>query len=476
MVTEALEQFDEAEPQNLKSNFIREDGTARIRIIKPGKGSSGYYPEAMLARDAAKVYQPGTHMYLDHPTLKEEKDRPERSLKDMAGVITGNVSFQKTPMPGVYADCQVFKNYRPFLREMAPYIGISHRALGKSKAGTVDGYTGTIIESLDKCLSVDFVTVPGAGGGLVQMWESWRNTESTENMNSTRLSEALHLIDQIVMLQEGCKISLEDVFGAGKKWEDLSSTQQAHFKSLFAYVDGDDPEHCHLPYRDPKTGAVLPNCVKAALAAIAGARQGTLMDLGDKKAEVVKKLQDLLPDENKDKKESGDMELGKLDLRVLKENRPDLIQEIIQEAGQTEQEKAKMQKLTEAAAMVETLKTENARLKEAQAIQEGVVFMTKALGPVKLPEITKARIVESLKSKVPMKDGKFDEAGMKTVLEETVKAESAYLAKVTEAGKVRGFGGVGGGTPEDGQKALAEAFKGLNMTEEQAKIAAAGRL
>jgi hypothetical protein len=184
LVPNTVCEFDEAViPSNLTEKSIQSNGTARIRIIKPGWGSSGYYSEQMLERDASKVYTYGLHMYLDHPTSIEEKGRPERSIKDLAAVIEGNVRYEKDNPDGagVYADAHVFKPYRGMLKEMAPYIGLSHRAQGKSKSGQAEGRSGSIIESLDKAYSVDFVTLPGAGGGLVQMYESWREPETDKN-------------------------------------------------------------------------------------------------------------------------------------------------------------------------------------------------------------------------------------------------------------------------------------------------------
>jgi hypothetical protein len=196
-VTDQLEELVETSfAAPLERNFIKPDGSARVRIIAPGWGSAGYYPESMLQRDAANVYVPATHQYIDHPTKTEEKERPERSLKDLSAVITGNVRYesQGVPIPGVYADIHVFKQYREFLNEKAPYIGVSHRAIGKRVTGTAEGKQGKIIESLHKCLSVDFVTKPGAGGGIMPMLEAYeayrKNVESlTEHETITENHE-----------------------------------------------------------------------------------------------------------------------------------------------------------------------------------------------------------------------------------------------------------------------------------------------
>jgi hypothetical protein len=63
----------------------RKDGTVPLKIIDAGWGSSGYYSADVLKRDGPKVFTSGLHMYLDHPSVTEEADRPERSVKDLAG-------------------------------------------------------------------------------------------------------------------------------------------------------------------------------------------------------------------------------------------------------------------------------------------------------------------------------------------------------------------------------------------------------
>lgn len=187
-----IETFVEAATEGQQPNFINKNGNALVKIIKPGWGSSGYYKESALERDGPKVYAYGTHMHMDHPTALDEKARPERSLTTLASVITSPGKYLKNGPngEGVYAEVHVFKPYREALNEMAPFIGLSHRALGRGPTGTVEGRTGKIIESLHKCLSVDWVTLPGAGGSVVQMLEAWRNDHEQPADNETLTEQA----------------------------------------------------------------------------------------------------------------------------------------------------------------------------------------------------------------------------------------------------------------------------------------------
>lgn len=152
------------------------DGTVPIRIIAPGWGSSGYYPSAVLERDGPSVFKAGTHMYWDHPTRQEARERPERSLRDLAGELVSDARYDAAGPagPGLYAEARVFGPYRATINEIAPSIGVSIRASGRVKPGEAEGKRGEIVEELTAAHSVDWVTVAGAGGKAVQIFESAR--------------------------------------------------------------------------------------------------------------------------------------------------------------------------------------------------------------------------------------------------------------------------------------------------------------
>ena len=57
---------------------------------------------------------------------------------------------------------------------MARHIGVSIRATGRAKEGEAEGRKGPVIAALTSARSVDFVTVPGAGGKVLQLFESYR--------------------------------------------------------------------------------------------------------------------------------------------------------------------------------------------------------------------------------------------------------------------------------------------------------------
>src|SRR5258708_4388977 len=61
--------------------------TVPVVLIKPGwSANSRYYSRDMLAR-AVPAFE-GAKAFADHPGNAEQKDRPERSVKDITGYYT----------------------------------------------------------------------------------------------------------------------------------------------------------------------------------------------------------------------------------------------------------------------------------------------------------------------------------------------------------------------------------------------------
>lgn len=146
----------------------------RARLIEGDRwGSSGYYPREVLERDGPNVWPESTQIYLDHPTEREDWERPERSVRDLAGKITSTPVYESD---GLYADVEFYPHTAPVLEALWADVGMSIRAAGTTESGKRDGRTGPIITSLSEGLSVDVVTRAGAGGKLVSLLESARGT------------------------------------------------------------------------------------------------------------------------------------------------------------------------------------------------------------------------------------------------------------------------------------------------------------
>lgn len=143
-----------------------------VKLIAPGKGATAFYPAEALKRSGPKVFVAGTHMYWNHPTRTEERDRPERDLSDLAAVLTTNAEYRENGAkgPGLYARAKVFSDYAESVAERGPHIGLSIMASGTAemrdgKPVLRDGLP--VLKEFTAAQSADFVTRAGAGGMIL---------------------------------------------------------------------------------------------------------------------------------------------------------------------------------------------------------------------------------------------------------------------------------------------------------------------
>lgn len=322
--TEVSEAAIESDFVPLVEKAVRRDGTIPIKIIQPGWGSSGYYPKEVLERDGPSIFKRGTKMFWNHATPAEEAMRPEGDLNALAAELVSDARFADGPVgPGLYADAKVFEGYQGHVNDMAKHIGVSIRATGRATQGEAEGRKGPIVQQLTAARSVDFVTEPGAGGQILEMFEAARPSQST----------------------------------------------------------------------------------------------------------------------------------------------------IHREAQVNEQQ------FNEAIAKVQQ---ENARLSEALLLRDAKDFVRQAVATANVPDVTKARLVESLSVNPPVKDGQLDADAFATRIAEAVKAEVEYLTKAAGygSGRIEGMGGApvsNEGKAEEVHERLAAAFRRLGLSESAAKSAAIGR-
>lgn len=304
--------------------------TARLKLISPGWGTSGYYSADVLKRDGPKAFKAGTHMYVDHPTVTEESERPERSIKDLAATLSTDAVYDANGAdgPGLYAEAKVRSDFAPVLSEIADDIGVSIRALGKAPKGEAEGRKGPIVESIQVGRSVDFVTLPGRGGRVLELVEAARGR------------------------------------------------QQAN----------------------PREG---------------------------------------------------------------KQSMPEL--EEVQRA------------LQESQAALATERSEREKLSTRLLLREARDFVATRIAAVKdLPTISAERLERALIQNPPVKDGALDEAVYLERVDAAIKDEQAYIASLTESGRVRGMGA--SAAPADGKEEdLTAALQALGLSESAAKSAAKGR-
>lgn len=200
-------------------------GLFRVRIIDAGQGSSGIYPaETLQAAAGARVFAEGTHVYLDHPGMGEEIDRPERSVRDLAGVLASDAVYNETDR-ALDADMRIYSPYRQVVSEMADDIGMSIRALVEAEEGEWEGHQGMIMREIIEAASVDLVTRAGRGGKILSVLESARKRAVTEATASDRREQ----LDRLLTSEYGDEdrwVFVRD-FDEETVWFEISSGDEA---------------------------------------------------------------------------------------------------------------------------------------------------------------------------------------------------------------------------------------------------------
>lgn len=176
-----------------EAKYDSDKGIVTIRIIKPGfnKDKSKYYPSEVLERDADKAFK-GLKMFADHPTRDDERQRPERSVRDWVGNLT---EVWRQPDGSIWGKAVIIQDWlKEKLRglrdtNLLEQMGVSIVALAQLVKGQVEGENTAIVESIIQGRSVDFVTYPGAGGQVLA-YESLSREHDVGLVSVAELREA----------------------------------------------------------------------------------------------------------------------------------------------------------------------------------------------------------------------------------------------------------------------------------------------
>jgi hypothetical protein len=146
-----------------------------VTLIKPGfssnvdkAGRPRYYPADTL-KAAAGVFE-GTRAYANHPRRSDEKELPERDVRDIVGYYQNVKAADDGRLRG---DFHVVGSARewlwPLVTETAKkpdLVELSINALGNTKLADVEGRKSIVVESIVGANSVDVVTTGAAGGSF----------------------------------------------------------------------------------------------------------------------------------------------------------------------------------------------------------------------------------------------------------------------------------------------------------------------
>jgi hypothetical protein len=176
---------------------VKRDGTVPVVLITPGKGSSGYYSEELIARDAPVAWPKGTHVYLDH--LKEGETRtPEKLLGTL---------IEETTIDDRGRAINVFKpltKHREWIEEVAPFVGLSISAQGTGETKDLGQGPVYVVESLEPHITntVDVVSYAGRGGKFLEsLYESAEAAHASTHSESSAVDNG-KVTDNMATVEE----------------------------------------------------------------------------------------------------------------------------------------------------------------------------------------------------------------------------------------------------------------------------------
>lgn len=264
------------------------DGKYRIRIIVPGQGSSGIYTAENLA-ESAPLFKAGTEMFIDHPTETEEWERPERSIRDYAGVFLEDATVGEDG--ALYTVCKVFSGVNELIKDKWEHIGVSINAWCAdpiSENGIVPPIAGV--------RSVDFVTTPGAGGAIIDLLESNRNDNYVKEAGMDKEIESkfdelkASLIEAIGSKLEAAVATIQEA-KAQEPTEEASVDVDSVLEAGRKIAESGLPEAAIVRVREAvKAGADVDSALESERAYLKEAVAATATPVDDKPVNTFKKI------------------------------------------------------------------------------------------------------------------------------------------------------------------------------------------
>ena len=264
------------------------DGKYRIRIIVPGQGSSGIYTAENLA-ESAPLFKAGTEMFIDHPTETEEWERPERSIRDYAGVFLEDATVGEDG--ALYTVCKVFSGVNELIKDKWEHIGVSINAWCADPISE-DG----IVPPIAGVRSVDFVTTPGAGGAIIDLLESNRNDNYVKEAGMDKDIESkfdelkASLIEAISSKLEAAVATIQEA-KAEEPTEEASVDVDSVLEAGRKIAESGLPEAAILRVREAvKAGADVDSALESERAYLKEAVAATATPVDDKPVNTFKKI------------------------------------------------------------------------------------------------------------------------------------------------------------------------------------------
>lgn len=357
-----------------------------IRLIDVGEGSSGDYPAETLQLAATeKVFPAGTHMYIDHGAAIMRGPNGERSLRDLAAVLTEDARWVDESQ-SLEAEADVFGGFAETIAEIKDHIGTSIAASALVGPPRPGGSKPTI-KRIVAVESVDFVVKAGRGGRILEIIESalHKTVEATSGDRREQLQTAIR-----------------DLYGSEETWIGVRDYDADALKVWFWLGDDDTFEQSYTVADDDLSVTLTGERTQVrAITQYVPVQSGGVITTETSKEEAMPEITQAELDR-----------LNALDGQL---------KEAMQRAEKAEADLAEAAKAVEAAKVAEAKKQAAAK----------VIAATEGMAPA-----MSARIASVIEAQVTDPELPAD---LEARITSAVEAEKQYLATLTE-GRLSGFG------------------------------------
>jgi hypothetical protein len=171
------------------------DATREVWItpIRPGWGNARdgfYYTKEALQQAVTDGLFDGRKMYANHPRRSDEKDLPERDVRDWVATVKETVWDNRRQQPRARLRVYDKGAYERF-KDAPEEIAFSILGGGVARPGKVGNREARIVEALKNIRSIDWVTEAGAGGAIDFAESANEEFEmSLENLTAEQLKDA----------------------------------------------------------------------------------------------------------------------------------------------------------------------------------------------------------------------------------------------------------------------------------------------
>ncbi len=159
------------------------------RLIAVGTSLNGrVFSKEMLETYGPAAFPKNTRSHADHQSWREEDEHPVNSVKTLVGHIDSDPVMDTVDgVEGLYANIKFSEAFAPFIEEFHDVIGLSIHAyyLVDELDERNDGLEVVSMLIPSPTNTVDVVTVPAAGGKVLEAMESYCGTIDTDEQKRT---------------------------------------------------------------------------------------------------------------------------------------------------------------------------------------------------------------------------------------------------------------------------------------------------